>query len=80
MAARTGRYSLIVSPKLLWELQAVLERPKARRYLSVTESRLYVVSLREFAEVIEDPPVSGQVHTPDPDDDYLVALALADRG
>ncbi len=77
IAARAGRCRLIVSPKLLEELETVLARAKFRRYVSAEDARRYVAMVRELAEVVSDPPVSAARLTPDPDDDYLIALARA---
>ena len=75
LAARAGRYRLVVSPLLLSELSAVLARPKFRRYLSVEDALLYVEAIRELAEVADDPPEEDEPITHDPDDDFLVVLA-----
>ena len=77
IAARARRYRLIVSPRLLEELDTVLARPKFRRYLSSDDARRFVVMVRELAEVIDDPPAPSEPITPDPDHDFLVLLAEA---
>ena len=70
-----GRFELLVSPALLIELADVLQRDKFRTYLTAEQAREFVDSLRAGASLVEDPPVSPQ-GSPDPDDDYLLALAL----
>jgi uncharacterized protein len=75
---REGEFDLIVSPKLLDELVEVLERPRFRPFLDELEARALAVTLREEALLIDDPSDPPAV-TPDPDDDYLVALALVGR-
>lgn len=75
LAARAGRYQLVVSPMLLDELSAVLARPKFRRYLSVKDAVVFVDAIRELAEVVDDPPEGDEPITDDPDDDFLVVLA-----
>ena len=77
LAARAGRYRLVVSPLLLDELSAVLARPKLRRYLSVEDARRFVEVIRELTDVVDDPPDVDQPITDDPDDDFLVVLAEA---
>ena len=77
LAARAGRYRLVVSPMLLDELSTVLARPKFRRYLSVEDAALFVDAIRELAEVVDDPPEGDEPITDDPDDDFLVVLAEA---
>jgi predicted nucleic acid-binding protein len=72
-----GEFDLVVSPRLLHELQAVLAREKFRRYLTYEEATEYVSWLHHGAEVVRDPAesvVRGAVEA-DPDDEYLVGLA-----
>ena len=71
---RDGEFELIVSPKLLEELEDALDRPKFRGRISRDEVQSYVDGIVADAVVfpdVHDPPNV----TPDPDDDYLVALA-----
>ena len=75
-AAVKEQFEWIVSPQLLSELTEVLARDRFRRWFTVDEADAFVEALRSAAVVIDDPPaVTGL--TPDPDDDYLVALARA---
>lgn len=60
---------------VLAELERVLLRPKFRRYTSPDEVLGYVDLLRHGAISIPDPPAILTALTPDPKDDYLVALA-----
>jgi putative PIN family toxin of toxin-antitoxin system len=71
-----GRFELIASPALLAELRAVLARPKFRRWISAAVAREFVDGLADDALIIDDPPALEGV-SPDPDDDYLIALARA---
>jgi putative PIN family toxin of toxin-antitoxin system len=71
-----GDFELIVSPRLLEELEEVLLRPKFRNVLSQGEARGFVHFLAATAELITDPPPHVGL-TRDEDDDYLVALARA---
>jgi predicted nucleic acid-binding protein len=74
-----GEFDLVVSPRLLYELQTVLAREKFRRYLTYDEATEYVSWLHHEAEAVRDPPeklVRGAVKA-DPDDEYLVGLAGA---
>ncbi|MHB8312976.1 MAG: putative toxin-antitoxin system toxin component, PIN family [Candidatus Dormibacteria bacterium] len=77
IAARAGRYRLIVSPLLLEELETVLARPKFRRSLSGDDAHRFVAMVRDLAEVVDDPPTATEPITPDPDDAFLVVLAEA---
>lgn len=61
---------------LLSELAGVLRRDRFRRYLSQEEAHAYVAELVERAEPWDDPSDRPSV-SPDPEDDYLVALARA---
>lgn len=73
---RAGEFDLVVSPKLLGELEDVLLRPKFRSALSELDARHHVDGLAVEAVLIPDPDEVPAM-TPDPDDDYLVALAVA---
>src|SRR4051794_18288153 len=73
---REGDFDLIVSRLLLGELERVLERPKFSGYVRPKEVAAYVTLLWEEAVVAVDPESQPGL-TPDPGDDYLVALARA---
>jgi len=70
------RFELVVSPRLLAELTGVLLRDRFRRYVTAVEVRELVAGLAAVATVLRDPPDPAAV-TRDPNDDYLVALAIA---
>jgi uncharacterized protein len=70
-----GRFRLVVSTHLLYELQAVLSRPSFRQYLTVPELHQYVMWIADRAQVGPD-STDVPRYTGDEDDDYLVALAL----
>lgn len=72
--AREGEYELVVSPLLLAEVGEALARKKAG--LDRTEVDAYVAELRTGTVVVDDPAEPGR-WSRDPDDDYLVGLALA---
>lgn len=69
-----GGFELISSPLLLRELETVLMRKKFRPHLSEEEVSEYLILLRKLSIVIKDPD-ERVFATPDPKDDYLVALA-----
>jgi putative PIN family toxin of toxin-antitoxin system len=77
-AWRAGEFDLVVSPGLLGELEEVLLRPKFRASVTEDDVRGYVDALAAEAVVLPDPTDPPAV-TEDPDDDYIVALALAAR-
>lgn len=70
-----GELQLIYSPKLIEELISVANREKFRKWFSKSEAANFVVLLQDVAQPHNDlaadlPP------TPDPGDDYLVALTI----
>ncbi len=71
-----GRFELVVSPDLLSELAEVLARPKFRRWITHQAGAEFVAGLAVDAHVVDDPPAEPSL-SPDPDDDYLLALARA---
>lgn len=75
---RAGTVSLVSSPALLIELADVLERAKFDAILARTKTsrERSLAEVRQFAEVIEPPPLPQPVCR-DPDDDQVLALALA---
>jgi len=72
-----GGYELVVSPALLAELERVLGYPKIACRVSASEARELLNVLRLQAEFLDDPDDVPAVRSPDPDDDYLIALAQA---
>jgi uncharacterized protein len=71
-----GEFDLLVSPKLLNELEDVLLRPKFHDVASDEEARAYVEALAREAVLVLDAEDIPSI-TADPGDDYLVALAVA---
>ncbi len=72
------RWQPVLSPQLLSELETVMRRAKFSSKLTEEAIQDFIAGLVDISEVVADPP-STATHTPDPDDDYLVALALAAR-
>jgi uncharacterized protein len=77
-AAVELQWKPVLSPQLLSELETVMRRAKFRSKLSEEAIQNFIAGLVGVSEVVADPP-STTIHTRDPDDDYLVALALAAR-
>jgi len=71
-----GHVELIASPALLDELRDVLNRPRFRRWVSISTASEFINGLAEDAVIVEDPPAQAAL-TADPDDDYLIVLARA---
>ena len=68
------RFELVVCPTLLDELREVLARPKLERWIRTELATAFVDGLEQDAIVVDDPTALPGV-SPDPDDDYLIALA-----
>lgn len=75
-AWREGAFELVVSPALIAELTDVLARPKCARQAADGRAEAYVAAIAGDAMQIPDPPDPPPV-SPDPGDDYLIALARA---
>lgn len=74
-----GAYELVVSPRLLAELDRALAYPKLRARVPPQEAGELLELLGRHAEVVPDPRDSPQaVRSSDPGDDYLIALAAAE--
>ena len=77
---RSGSLALVASPALFAELENVLGRAKFDVILtrSATTRKDTLNELRQMAELVEPPPLPQPVCR-DPDDDQVLALALAAR-
>ena len=73
-ASEEERYQLVVSERLIVELEDVLMREKFRRYATVDEAGAHVRRVREVGALADEGNNIG-AFSPDPKDDYLVALA-----
>lgn len=73
-AWREGAFELVLSPKLIAELIDVLDRPKFESQAGEGRAQAFVAALAGDALWIEDPADPPAI-LPDPDDDYLLALA-----
>lgn len=71
-----GEFELVVTERLLQELEATLARPKLRRHLEAEISE-FLELLRGLAEWVEDPEAGPSVTSRDPKDDYLIAAAAS---
>lgn len=75
--ARSGTFEIVVSALLLEELEGVLARDEFRRYVRLDVVERYLARLRSDAFVATDPTDPGPLTSPDPADDYLIALAFS---
>jgi putative PIN family toxin of toxin-antitoxin system len=73
---REGHFELVVSERLLAELEVTLGYPKLRKLVSPDEAAALIALLRENATVEVDPPAPPR-RSRDTGDDYLIALAEA---
>ena len=73
-----GEFELVISDRLLDELEKTLARPKLRRLLDDDEIRAFLELLRGgLADWVEDPGEPPSIKSRDPKDDYLIAAARA---
>ena len=78
-AARDGGFELIVSELLLTELERAFGYPKLLKRVPTEKAAAYLSWLRGHGTVADDPEGPPPVSSPDPDDDYLIALAIDRR-
>jgi uncharacterized protein len=79
LAWQAGAFDLVVSPLLLTEVRRALGYPKLKRLVSPADADAFVDWLGRSAELAVDPAGPPPVRSTDPDDDYLIALAAAER-
>ncbi len=77
-ALAEGLYDAVVCPLLLDELESVLARPKIASRVSAGTSRDYLDWLSRVAVIEVDPTHVPRVCA-DPEDDYVLALAVSGR-
>lgn len=73
-----GLFDSIVCPRLLDELRGVLGRPKIAARVEHLVAEEFVAWLERIAITVPDPGTVMAI-SPDPEDDYLIALALIGR-
>jgi uncharacterized protein len=76
---REGEFELVVSPHLLAELEDVLLRDKFRRYVGVQKVQEFLRAVRHEATAMPDPATPPPFNSVDSKDDYLIALAYAQK-
>ena len=74
-----GEFELIASQALLDELERALVYPKLRLHISESDAADLVRWVADSASVVADPDTDPSVHSRDPNDDYLISLASANR-
>jgi putative PIN family toxin of toxin-antitoxin system len=74
-----GEFELVLSPKLLEELDRALRYPKIAKLLDEELAVEYVRLVRGLGELVDDPTAELAIRSRDADDDYLIALAASER-
>ena len=77
--SRDGAFELVVSELLIAELTRALAYRKLRKRIPAEKAAAFVSWARDHGTLGEDPPEPPPVRSPDPDDDYLLALAIRRR-
>lgn len=78
-AWRMGAFDVVVSPLLLAEVRRALAYPKLARLVGAADADAFVAWLGRTAEVAADPAGPPPIRSEDPADDYVIALAAAER-
>jgi putative PIN family toxin of toxin-antitoxin system len=79
LAWQAGAFDLVVSPLLLAEVRRAVAYPKLERLVPPADADAFVDWLSRSAKLAVDPGELPTVRSDDPDDDYLIALAAAER-
>lgn len=79
IAWQEGEFDLIVSPNLLAELRQALAYPKLARLVPSADADRFVAWISGSAVLAADSAAELPVRPADPGDDYLIALAAAER-
>lgn len=74
-----GAYDLVVSPLLLDELGRALGYAKLQDRVPTNEAKELLELLSRAGLATDDPQSPPDIQSPDPDDDYLIALASIAR-
>jgi uncharacterized protein len=77
-ASRDGQFELVVSELLLAELKRTLAYPELRKRIPPEKAAAFASWVRDHGS-LEDPESPPPVGSRDPDDDYLLALAINRR-
>lgn len=72
-----GGFELVASEALLAELDRAMAYPKLRKRIETAEAQALIELLRREALMTGDPEHPPSTRSPDPGDDYLIALAAA---
>jgi putative PIN family toxin of toxin-antitoxin system len=78
-ASRDGVFELVASEMLLAELTRAPGYPKLRKRMPPDKAAAFTNWVRDHAILAENPPSPPPIGSRDPDDDYLLALAISRR-
>jgi hypothetical protein len=78
-SSRDGAFELITSELLISELTRALACPKLRKRIPAEEAGAFVSWVWSHGVLVEDPDDLPPLRSPDPDDDYVLALAISRR-
>jgi putative PIN family toxin of toxin-antitoxin system len=78
-ASRDGLFELVISEMLLTELNRTLRYPKLRKRIPPEKAIAFANWIRDHGTLAEDPEGPPPVGSRDPDDDYLLTLAIDRR-
>lgn len=76
---REGAFELVISELLIAELSRALAYPKPRKRIPTHKAAAFVSWIRDHGTLEEDPVDPPPIRSPDPGDDYLLALAISRR-
>lgn len=71
-----GEFELVVSARLLEELERATQYPKLKRRLDASHVNDLLDALKDLGHDVVDPNGPAPIQSEDPRDDYLIALAL----
>ncbi len=72
-----GIFDVVVSLKLLEELGRALKYRKLQKYFTITEIAELIELFSSEGNLVEDRKESPSICSKDPDDDYVISLALS---
>jgi uncharacterized protein len=72
-----GEFEFVASESLVSELSRALAYPKIRSRVEASSAQELVELIRREAQITADPDGQPAVHSPDPGDDYLIALGAS---
>ncbi len=78
-ASRDGQFELVISENLLAELERTLAYPKLRKRIRAEKAAAFLSWVRAHGRLAVAPASPPRVSSRDPDDDYLLALAIDRR-